>query len=232
MDVRILTIIMPCYNEVLLLPKVFEKLSRLVIPNWQFEVIVVDDASTDQSLSWLTSRVSEFPWLTILRHEQNKGKGAAVRTGIDRALGEYTIILDADGEYDPFDIKMLMAALPQGEVVYGKRSLHVNWHGYWFFILGNACMNAVMSVCSGQNIEDAYTGFKLLKTEQWKKLAIVSQGFALEAEITAKLLRAGRRIIFVPITYAPRTFRQGKKITLQDGFIGLWVFLKIFFTRA
>lgn len=228
MDSQTLTIIIPAFNELANLELLFTKLANLSFTGWQLEILLIDDASTDGSSNWLKEHERDVPDLKVYTHTTNLGKGAAVKNGIDQAKGDYIVILDADNEYEPKEIELLLKKINNHNVVYGKRTERVGWHGYWFFVFGNFLMNLGMTIVSGVKIQDAYTGFKLMPIQLWKNLDLKQKGFAMEAEITAKLLKQKIPIDFVDINYHPRTFKQGKKITITDGFKGFWVFLQTY----
>lgn len=230
MDSQTLTIIIPVFNELANLDLLFTKLASLSFIGWDLEMLVIDDASRDGSTDWLKQHQNFRSNLKVLFQEKNLGKGAAVKIALGVAKGEYVVILDADNEYEPKEIELLLNHLTSNNVVFGKRTERSGWHGYWFFVLGNYLMNLCMSAVSGVKIKDAYTGFKLMPKKTWESLDIQQKGFAMEAEITAKLLKQKIKIDFVDISYKPRTFKQGKKITIKDGFIGFWVFLQNYFS--
>lgn len=230
MDSQTLTIIIPVFNEIANLELLFNKLAILSFSGWQTDIVIIDDTSSDGSREWLLKNQTALNSLQVITHEKNLGKGAAVYTGIKHSKGDYIVVLDADNEYDPEEIELLLKQLTSNNVVFGKRTERSGWHGYWFFVLGNFLMNLCMSAVSGVKIKDAYTGFKLMPKHLWQSLDIQQKGFAMEAEITAKLLKQKIKIDFVDISYKPRTFKQGKKITIKDGFIGFWVFLQNYFS--
>lgn len=232
MDKKTLSIIIPVFNEFGNLPRLFESLKNLAFSGWEYEIIIVEDASVDGSRDWLESNKNTLGKnAKLLLHKQNLGKGGAIKTGINEAQGDFAVILDSDNEYKPKDIEKLLGLASRDAVIFGNR-VNDGWRGYWFFVLGNFLMNWAISLVSRQKMKDAYTGFKLMSLDMWKNLNLEETGFAMEAEITAKILRNKIEIFFIPISYTPRTFKQGKKITLWDGFYGFWAFLKFYFKKT
>ncbi len=222
----LVTVIVPVYNEE---RTVDELLRRLVDgPYSEKEIIVVDDGSTDGTTGILERRAGKGG-IVLLRHVKNQGKGAAVRTGLGRACGEITIIQDGDLEYDPGDFPKLIETIGRGEsdVVYGSRYLQPNqplsWSG---FRLGVAFLNLLVRFLYGQRLTDEATCYKALRTQLMRDLDLQSTGFEICAEMTAKLLRRGHRIAEVPISYHPRTVKEGKKIRWRDGWKTVWTLIK------
>ena len=218
-----LSVIMPVYNEGSTIREIIRRVVKLPIDK---ELIIVDDGSSDETLRVLRG-ISE-PGIRILFHGRNRGKGAAIRTGLEEATGEFTIIQDADLEYDPQDYLLLLTPILSGEaeVVYGSRfrgeykdfsSLH------W---LGNKFLTLTTNLLYRSHLSDMETCYKLFRTDILKTIKFHSNRFDFEPEITAKLLRRGIKIIEVPISYIGRQFAEGKKITWRDGFTALWTLIK------
>ncbi|MGA2527524.1 MAG: glycosyltransferase family 2 protein [Acidimicrobiales bacterium] len=213
-----LTIVVPVYNEEHTIGRVLEALVAQSIPG-DFEIIVVDDGSTDRTREML--QASWHSRHVHIRHETNRGKGAAVRTGIARASGTHLLVFDADSEYDPADIPRLIAPILSGraEVVYGVR---VRGAGVVFpsFInlLGNRVMTAAANLLYGSAMSDLHTCLKLLPLPLLRLMPLKEEGFGLDTEVSAELLRRGFRPFEVPVSYVGRSREEGKKIRLSDAF--------------
>lgn len=237
-----LSIIIPVFNEEKTIALVLEKVSRLKIPEVEKEVIVVDDGSTDATASEIKKSLpagrQEIPKIKnikFIQHEMNKGKGSAVRTGIEKATGDYIIIQDADLEYDVNDIRKLVSMIEdKKDVIYGTRlnrmpHLKNEERRLQFLIhyFGNRFLSLVTSILYGQWITDMETCYKLFPRSVVKDMNLSSRRFDFEPEITSKLLKKGMRIKEVPITTEPRGYEEGKKLnTARDGIIALWSLLK------
>ena len=213
---RTLSIIIPCFNEK---DSVTELVQRVVAsPVARKEIIVVDDCSRDGTREILESEVRPLV-SEILYHDVNRGKGAALRTGIARATGDAVIIQDADLEYDPEEYPLLAEPIFNGDagVVYGSRFLRGNRAGYLSNRLANRLLTALSNVFTGERLTDMETCYKCFRREIIQSIPIEEDRFGFEPEITAKIARAGIRIREVPISYHPRSFREGKKIGFRDG---------------
>ena len=226
-----LTVIVPLYNERATVAESLGRVLEAAPPDKQ--VIVVDDGSTDGSIEAVETFVVDHPDVTLLRHEANRGKGAAIRTAIRHAAGRYTIIQDADLEYDPADYaKLLAAAEREGvRVVYGSRIRGGSRPSHWRYYLGGRLVSLVTSLLYLTWITDEPTCYKLFDTELLKSLPLRVDGFGFCPEVTAQVLKRGERIVEVPISYAPRRIADGKKIRWHDGLDALWILLKQRFTR-
>jgi glycosyltransferase involved in cell wall biosynthesis len=189
------------------------------------EVIVVDDGSSDA-----TGRVlAGIEGIRVLRHDRNRGKGAAVVSALSVARGEICLIQDADLEYDPADIPALYERYLRGDVgaVYGSRELTPDQRrSSIFFYWGGRLVSLVTSVLYRTWITDEPTGYKLVGTELMRSLRLGARGFDLCPELTARILRRGKRIAEVPIRYSPRGWAEGKKITARDGLLAIWVLVR------
>jgi glycosyltransferase involved in cell wall biosynthesis len=236
-----LSIIIPVFNERETIAKVLLKLTSLTIPKVSCEVIIVDDGSTDGTDLVISDFSFSQPNFKIVRHKKNQGKGAAIRTGIKHATGDYIIIQDADLEYNPRDIRLLVAPVISGkaEVVYGTRlkrlpnfSRDERTPSFFLHYLGNKFLSLLTSLLYGQWITDMETGYKLFPKAALDGEKISAQGFDFEPEITAKLIKRGYKIHEVPISTNPRSVSEGKKlIALKDGPKALWTLLKLRFTN-
>jgi glycosyltransferase involved in cell wall biosynthesis len=213
-DLSILTAV---YNEEATVERAIQRVLDTELPVEEFELIVVDDGSTDATHSILSD--SEWPpEVQVLRHSSNQGKGAAVRTAAAKARGEYTAILDADLEYDPADLGRLLEPLLSGraEAVFGTREFESHTsYGAWY-VLGNKTVTMVANLLYNAWISDLMTCLKAMRTARLNSLRLRESGFGIEAEITARILRSGVRIHEVPITYTARSRAEGKKLHAVD----------------
>ena len=222
-----LSIVVPVYNEAATLAAAVQRILDVPYP-CDVEVVVVDDGSIDG-----TDRVvAELPE-TVVRHQHpvNRGKGAAVRTGVGIATGDYVIICDADLEYAPTDIPALLQPVLAGEaqVVFGTRTFGSHTAYSFWYVVGNWAVTMVANVLFNAWLSDLETCFKLMPLELYRQLDLRQEGFGVEPEITAKLLRRGIRPFEVPITYRARSREEGKKLTWQDGAQALWILARIRF---
>jgi len=213
-----LTILMPVYNEVATVRAAIDDALTAELPVERRELIVVDDGSTDGSRELLRS--AELPAnVRIVEHDRNRGKGAALRTGLAHATGEYTAVLDADLEYRAADIATLLGPVLAGDatIVFGTRmwSSHAAY-SFWY-VMGNKAVTGATNVLYNCWISDVMTCHKLMPTDLFRSLKLRERGFAIEPEITARVLRAGHRVYEVPITYRARSREAGKKLTATDG---------------
>jgi len=227
-----LSIIVPVYNEETTLEEIIK---RIRATGLAYEIIAVDDGSTDQSPAILTKlENSGEPPLRLLRHKRNRGKGAAMRTGLDAVAGDLVLVQDADLEYDPADYAALLAPFADSpvEVVYGSRNLQRNPRSSWSFYWGGRLLSWIANGLYGSHITDEATGYKVIKTDLLRDLGLETDGFEFCPEVTGKLLQRGVDIHEVPISYYPRSWDQGKKIQWFDGVIALWTLVKYrFFVR-
>ena len=193
------------------------------------EIIVIDDGSTDGTRDVL--RQLGDSTVRILKHETNRGKGASVRTGLALATGDYVLIQDADLEYDPDDWPRLIAPVIRGRarVVYGSRFTGERRNMLLLHWIGNRMLSLVTNVLFNSTLSDMETCYKLMDRTLLNDLALRSDHFDIEPEITAKVLKRGIRIYEVPISYMGREFDEGKKITWRDGFAALWTLVKFRF---
>lgn len=220
-----LSVIVPVYNEKNTIKKILDLI--LLVPV-EKEIIVVDDGSSDGTRTVIQEKFSGHPEIRIIFHEKNTGKGKAIRTGIAAASGDAVIIQDADLEYDPMDYLKLTEALEKNgvSVVYGSRFLdktHVtsSWHRFVNFFL-----TAVTNFLFSSKLTDMETCYKLFRTPLIKGLDLKSDGFEIEVELTAKVLKLGEKIMEVPISYKGRSFHEGKKIGWKDGFNAIFMLVR------
>lgn len=220
---------MPVYNEAATLEEI---INRVRATNLAYEIIAVDDGSTDDSPAILQRLATGQPSLQILRHDQNRGKGAAMRTGLAEVTGDYVLVQDADLEYDPADYPALLApfGLFDVEAVYGSRNLRRNPRSSWSFYWGGRLLSWVTNRLYGSHITDEATGYKIIRTDLLRDLNLETTGFEFCPEVTAKLLQRGVSIHEVPISYQPRSWNEGKKIRWFDGLIAIWTLIKYRFS--
>lgn len=231
-----LSIIIPVYNEEKTIEYVLKLVTQLKINSIQKEIIVVDDGSTDNSKERIESFINKSKQeILFYKHTVNQGKGAALKTGIAHATGDYIIIQDADTEYNPQDIKNLISSInDKYKVAYGTRLNRLpNYSGelskglFFAHYFGNRFLSLITSLLYRQWITDMETCYKLFPKEAVMNMSLNEKGFAFEPEITAKLLKKGYHIIEVPISTTPRDYSGGKKLKAwKDGPIALWTLLK------
>jgi glycosyltransferase involved in cell wall biosynthesis len=229
-----LSIVIPAYNEERTIHFILDKVRQVTLPDgWHKEVILVNDCSKDNTEGAIKNYQAshpEFP-MRYLAHEVNKGKGAALHSGIQFATGEYTIIQDADLEYDPEEYNVLLAPVIKGfaDVVYGSRFMGGKPHRilfYWHSI-GNRFLTNISNIFTNLNLTDMETCYKLFRSDIVKQLRLKENRFGFEPEVTAKISRVpGVRIYEVGISYYGRTYAEGKKIGWKDGFRAIYCILK------
>ncbi len=220
-----LSVIVPVYNEEATVRQVLEKLVKVRAVN---EIIVVNDGSTDGSQAEIEQVKSKK--IKVLQ-KKNGGKGSAVRLGLSQVTGEYTLIQDADLEYDPAEIELLLKPLDRSgvEVVYGTRFIGAHSNLLFWHRVGNFFLNLLINILYNTTLSDMETCYKLLPTKLFKELHVTARGFDIEPEITCKLLRRGYKIFEIPISYVGRDFSEGKKVTWRDGIDAFRVILGIRF---
>lgn len=235
-----LSIIVPVYNEEKTVELLLEKLDKVTIRPATKEIIVVNDNSSDKTSEILQKVKLNNKNLKVLHHKRNLGKGAALRTGLEHATGDYVVIQDADLEYDPQDLVKLFTPILNKEatVVYGTRlkrlpNLNKEERTARFVIhyFGNRFLSLVTSVLYGQWITDMETCYKIFPRSALRKFRLTGNGFDFEPEITAKLMRHGYKIMEIPITVIPRGYNEGKKLqTIPEGLRAFWTLVKYRFT--
>lgn len=229
-----LSIIIPAYNEEAFISSILEAVRNFTpINQIQKEVIVVNDCSTDNTAGILEAYIQKHPDLDIqyYEHDKNSGKGAALRTGIQQASGDFIIVQDADLEYDPNEINILLKPILDGhaDVVYGSRFMGGKPHRILFFwhSIGNWYLTMLSNAFTNLNLTDMETCYKLFKAEIIKPIHLKENRFGFEPEVTAKISRVpGIRIYEVGISYYGRTYEEGKKINWKDGFRAIYCILK------
>lgn len=226
-----LSILVPLFNEAATIAELLHKVDAVAIPGGK-EIIVVDDGSADNSWSIVQTLQLNSP-LKLLKHEVNQGKGAAIKTALAAAAGDYVIVQDADLEYDPTDIARLMNHLENNKlkVIFGSRNLQKNNYQYWHYYIGGKSLTWIYNLLYRQNLTDHATGYKLLHTDLIRDFNLQEDRFGFCAEVAAKLALRRENIVEIPISYQARTFAEGKKIKINDGANALWIFVKYFITR-
>lgn len=232
MENRVLSVIIPVYNEVETIIMAIEMVLQVDTSPFRKQVIVVDDGSTDGTREILKGFSNKYKEINIIFHKKNMGKGAALRTGFSVATGDAVIIQDADMEYNPKDWQKMLPLLLKGEadVIYGSRFLGQSQNWIWSHRLGNKALSALTTLLYGHRVTDMETCYKLVKKDVLDLIHIKAERFDFEPEITAKLLKLGVRYKEVPISYRGRSFKEGKKIRWYDGFNACWILLKYKFT--
>ena len=227
---RLLSVIVPVFNERVTVAEVIRRIRAVDVPV-EVEVIVVDDGSSDGTDKVLTALGDST--VRILPHPVNKGKGAAIRTGMANARGDLLLIQDADLEYDPADWPRLLEPILRGKarVVYGSRFTGERMNMLPLHWIGNRFLSLVTNLLYSSTMSDMETCYKLFDRQVLEGITIESDKFDFEPEITAKVLRRGFRIYEVPISYAGREMSEGKKITWRDGLGALRALIKYRFTR-
>ncbi len=232
---KTLSIIIPAYNEESTITQILDTvLDTELIREMDKEVIVVDDCSNDSTFRLVKEYITlndQKSAIQLIEHKKNKGKGAAIHTGIHKATGDLIIIQDADLEYDPKEYNLLLQPVLDGfaDVVYGSRFMGGSAHRILFFwhSIGNAVLTFLSNLFTNLNLTDMETCYKLFDAKILKSLDLKEQRFGFEPEVTAKIARIkGIRIYEVGISYYGRTYDEGKKINWKDGFRALYCILK------
>ena len=222
-----LTVLIPVLNEVETLRAALERLLKTELP-LQTDVVVIDDGSTDGSLESIDDLVQSGAVRTV-RHESNRGKGAALRSGLEEARGDLVTVLDADLEYDPSDYRLMIQEIidESAEVVYGTRSFGAHTAFSFWYVVGNKAVSLWASFLFDTWLSDLETCFKMAWRDIWLSLDLTQDGFGIEAEATGKFLGSGFRIHEVPIGYKARGREEGKKLHWTDGVQALVILLQI-----
>lgn len=231
-----LSVVIPCYNEEFTLKKCVEKVLEIEDETLSLEVLIVDDCSQDRSLEIAHELVKAHSGISVLQHEKNQGKGAALRTGFNAVNGDFVAVQDADLEYDPNDLKRLLVPLVEGkaDVVLGSRFLSHGAHRvlYFWHSMGNKLLTFLSNMLTDLNLTDMETCYKMFKTEVIKQIQIEEDRFGFEPEIIAKVAGLRLRVYEMGISYSGRTYEEGKKIGVKDGFRALYCIFRYNASRA
>lgn len=229
---KTLSILIPAYNEEATIFQILEKVEEVILPyGMGKEYIVVDDASADKTRQEVDRFHSTFPNVNLkyIRHEQNKGKGYAIRTAISNATGDVMVVQDADLEYDPADFIPLLEQMTErnSKVMYGSRFLNKhNSHSYMTFYWGGRTVSAITNILYGQHLTDEPTCYKMFDAELLRSVTLKCERFEFCPEVTAKVAKLGYKIPEIPIKYYPRSIDEGKKISWKDGIEAIFTLIK------
>jgi glycosyltransferase involved in cell wall biosynthesis len=227
----LLSVIIPVFNEKQTLEGLVEKVDRVDLSalNLTMEIVVIDDCSQDGTQD-VANQLVEKGKIRLVRHNKNQGKGAALRTGFQKAQGEIVLIQDADLEYDPGEYPKLLRPIVEGkaDVVYGSRFMGGEPHRvlYFWHYIGNRFLTLLSNMMTNLNLSDMETCYKVFRSEILKSIRLKENRFGFEPEVTAKISRLGCRIYEVGISYTGRTYDEGKKINWKDGVRALWCIIK------
>ena len=222
----LLTVLVPAYNEEATVETALRRIREVPL---RLEIIVINDASIDRTREIVDRLVEQRLVDRVIHHEKNRGKGAAIRSGIAAATGDVVVVQDADLEYDPQDLPALLLPIRsrQADAVYGSRFLGGPHRVLYFWhYVGNQVLTLLSNMFTNLNLTDLETCYKVVRTELLKRLPLSSNRFGFEVEITARLAQARARIWEIPISYSGRTYAEGKKITWRDGIAALFHILR------
>jgi glycosyltransferase involved in cell wall biosynthesis len=224
-DYRKLSVIVPVFDERNTVVEIVRRMRMVDLPV-ELEIVVVDDGSTDGTRDVLRQLADST--VRVITHDANRGKGAAIRSGLAHVTGDLVLVQDADLEYDPEDWPKLLNPMLRGKarVVYGSRFTGERRNMLFLHWMGNRFLSLVTNVLYNTTLSDMETCYKLFDRTLLDSIPLRAQRFEFEPEVTAKILRRGVRIYEVPISYTGREFDEGKKITWRDGFIALWTLVK------
>jgi glycosyltransferase involved in cell wall biosynthesis len=228
----LLSVVMPVYNEKATIRKIVERVMSVRLPV-DLELIIVDDCSSDGTREVLEQLEQDMQdkQIRLVLHERNRGKGAAIRSGLQHMRGDIVVVQDADLEYDPAEYPVLLQPILDGkaDAVYGSRFMGGQPHRvlYFWHMIGNKMLTLLSNMFTNLNLTDMETCYKMVRTDVMRQIAIEQDRFGFEPEITAKLSRIrGIRIYEVGISYSGRTYLEGKKIGWRDGLNAIWCILK------
>jgi glycosyltransferase involved in cell wall biosynthesis len=225
----LLSVVMPAFNEAETIEEIVRRVHAVPV---RTQLIVVDDGSSDGTRDILSRLQGELGF-TLVFQPHNQGKGAALRRGFEEVRGDIVVIQDADLEYSPEEFPSLIELIAQGraDVVYGSRFLGRHRVFLFTHYLGNRLLTLITNVLYNTMLSDMETCYKVMRTEVLRSMALHSDGFGIEPELTAKIFKRGYRVYELPITYDGRGYEEGKKITWRDGLVALWVLVKYRFTE-
>ncbi len=225
-----LTLVIPCYNEASTLAACIANVLRIASDNLRLELIIVNDASRDSSLAVAQALSAQHPEIKVVSHDKNLGKGAALRTGFQYATGDYVAVQDADLEYNPQDLLTLLQPLINGQadVILGSRFLSGGAHRvlYFWHAVGNKIITLLSNMFTDLNLTDMETGYKVFRREIIQSIVIEENRFGFEPEIVAKVAQRRLRVYEMGISYYGRTYAEGKKIGIKDGFRALYCIIR------
>ena len=222
-----ISVVIPVFNEVSTIEEIVERVKHIPLEK---EILIVDDGSVDGTRDKLKKMETSDGSVKVFYHDQNRGKGAAFRTGFKEATGDIVITQDADLEYDPAEYLELISPIQKGvaDVVYGSRlsaakpqRVHFFWHK-----MGNTFLTFLTDLLYNTTLTDMETGYKVFRREVLQGMTLRSNDFCLEPEVTAKVLKRGWRVYEIPISYYGRTYAEGKKIRWHDGLKAIWTLIK------
>jgi glycosyltransferase involved in cell wall biosynthesis len=223
----VLSVIIPVFNEEGTIEEILQRVYAVPLAK---EIIVVDDHSTDGTKERLARLVERYENLKVISHEKNRGKGFAIRTGLEYVTGGVVVIQDADLEYNPDEYPRLIKPILEGraDVVYGSRFAGGEEHRvlYFWHYLGNRFLTLLSNMLTNLNLTDMETCYKVFRAELIKGIRLEQNRFGFEPEVTAKVARSGCRIYEVGISYSGRTYAEGKKICWKDGVKAIWCIIK------
>jgi len=222
---RKLSVIVPVFDERNTVVEIVRRMRVVDLPV-DLEIVMVDDGSTDGTRDVLRQLADST--VRVVTHDQNRGKGAAIRNGLEHVTGDLVLVQDADLEYDPEDWPKLLNPMMRGkaQVVYGSRFTGERRNMLFLHWVGNRFLSLVTNVLYNTTLSDMETCYKLFDRTVLEGITLRAMRFEFEPEVTAKILRKGIRIYEVPISYTGREFDEGKKITWRDGFVALWTLVK------
>jgi len=224
-----LSVVIPAFNEEATICEIVSRVQAVDVPK---EIIIVDDGSTDGTGERIRQLARAHGNIIPLRHERNRGKGAALRTGFGAVTGDVVVIQDADLEYDPRDYAALLRPILEGvaDVVYGSRFLGGPHRVlmFWHYV-GNRLLTLLSNALNNLNLSDIETGYKAFRADVLRGMALRSDRFGFEPEFTARVARRGLRVYEVPVSYYGRSYAEGKKITWKDGLAAVWAIFRFRF---
>lgn len=222
-----ISIIIPVFNEKNSIEEIMKRVLQASTLGYEKEITIVDDGSNDGTEEILENLKRKYNF-TLVRHSRKMGKGAAIKTALEKITGDVVLIQDADLEYDPNDYPALLSAFNHNHsVIYGSRNLNISKRGYYLYFLGGEFITVFFNIMFGSKLTDVNTGYKLFRTDIIKSIDLRSYGFEFCVEVTARILKLGYAIKELPIHYNPRKFSEGKKLRFWNGFSIIWTIIKV-----